>query len=721
MATLPPKKVDTPTPALVDQYGRATSIVIDGETPARRPIQDLQYKLPPEGEEETKARARWRKTRDEGLSHHARRDTLRREVRLIREAHAEVRIERERLRDEPMQAEQRTVLLAELDEVAIEVERRMAVVPKLEARAEVYRQKAAESERQASAQLQTWAWLYRERFVIPPFVDPDKAHDVVLGSDALSCCIGALAENVGTHGHELEAIVSGEAEAEIKDETKKEIEVERLQLERFFRFCNRKLPFVEIYKRTTSDEEVTAYAAWEFIRNGAGKLVGIEHMPARTVRWGAPSSEMIAAKIPVQDEKGQWTYETQPVYFRLIVQQLYGRFRWFKEFGDPRTIDSETGEVVTDETRAQEMQESGRAAREAWIFEHYGVSGGIGYGIPPWLGAVDPALGRSAAGASTLYYFDNNAIPDCVVMISGATLHGGGYQAVKDHFSKVKGRKNQRGAVLVLEAVPPVSNNLDPSGRGAIHMDIKELGSHDKDGHFMGYRKEALNDVRRMWRLPPLFTGDTSDYTRAAVAEAREVGEQQVFQPRRTPIDFFFNQVLFPAMEINFWRFKTKAAAIVNEEALVALLTIAIDRCIITVEEARAIVARLLDAKLKPYGTAWAKEPWAILAAKAQQGVNFADETAPQDFAPKTPAFPGAPAKPPAAPSADAAGVEAGQADGAAADTAREEPRFFRVKLPADVLAAAQVIDGVIHLRDEVQAELARRVAEEMAKPAPTA
>ena len=40
------------------------------------------------------------------------------------------------------------------------------------------------------------------------------------------------------------------------------------------------------------------------------------------------------------------------------------------------------------------------------------------------------------------------------------------------------------------------------------------------------------------FRLPPIFVGITSDYTRATASESREVAEEQVFEPERVNPSF---------------------------------------------------------------------------------------------------------------------------------------------------------------------------------------
>ena len=66
----------------------------------------------------------------------------------------------------------------------------------------------------------------------------------------------------------------------------------------------------------------------------------------------------------------------------------------------------------------------------------------------------------------------------------------------------------------------------------------------NKDAMFQDYQKSAKEKARDSFRLPPIYTGQSSDYTRATAEVARQIAEEQVFEPEREDIASIFNTII---------------------------------------------------------------------------------------------------------------------------------------------------------------------------------
>jgi PBSX family phage portal protein len=231
----------------------------------------------------------------------------------------------------------------------------------------------------------------------------------------------------------------------------------------------------------------------------------------------------------------------------------------------------------------------------------------------------------------------------------------------------------------------------------------------------------------------PAFQGNTAD-------ASMRVAEQQVFQPERNQEDFVINHLLLPVLGARYWRFRTKPAHTSDEQAATALISTMSSAGALTPNEIRTVGAPLLGAELPQINEPWAAQPFPLTLAQssaAAGGLAGGPWTAP---APQTPAdaaiaaakklllspldvsvggaddahveaaeaaVQGPRPAPKEVTSADPAPVTAPRArdDG----RARTGPRVWRMQLPASALEGAQVVNGIIRLNEEVQAEIARR------------
>lgn len=186
-----------------------------------------------------------------------------------------------------------------------------------------------------------------------------------------------------------------------------------MRLETFFRFASGDLSFTALRRRTRVDLDLFGDGYWEMLRDAKGRLCGIEHGRAFYFRKGA-LSEPLEVDRWVLTPEGSWAKAKVWRRFRTCVEMIDGTPRYFKQWGDPRRLDAETGAEL------KEGDDRARLATEVLTFSHYAPDSP--YGRPRWRGAAVDVAGRTAAAEINFDLFDNKAIPPWLITVAGATV-----------------------------------------------------------------------------------------------------------------------------------------------------------------------------------------------------------------------------------------------------------------------------------------------------------
>jgi len=391
-------------------------------------------------------------------------------------------------------------------------------------------------------------------------------------SDILGPAIAAMTNNITGLGYELIPLFPKEDEEGNPLKPPPEADQEKNELELFLSTCfvdeNGGMGIALLTHRVDLDVEVTGDGYIEVLRNSMGKIAAFEHIQAATMLHGTPS-DLIAVQIPVRHPTtGKLVAVQRYKRFRAFCQVTANGIRWFKAFGDPRHINWRTGAFRNDPWPAAE-DGSDLNGTEVLHFANYFPEGS--YGVPSWVGA-SPHIraGRSAAELMPRW-FAKAPIGLKVAMIAGGTWK---QASLKQFMAKLEGTDSIRGerqsfSVLVLEAetdtsMDSLNGTKDAAPRMAmedITWEVPEAIYHGKDSLIATSRQA----VARMFRLSPIFYGDTESYNRETADTALSVTEDQVFRPIRqlrweTPL----NTRLLPEMGVNYWTLRFKSLAAVN-------------------------------------------------------------------------------------------------------------------------------------------------------------
>lgn len=378
-------------------------------------------------------------------------------------------------------------------------------------------------------------------YITPPY-QPDELLKIVEESDILKPLITAMAANIALFGWGIRYKADFDYN-EADEATQKAAYAEWLRLEAIYKYFNPIQSFAQILYKACIDKETLGWGCIEIIRDLSGNIAGGEYARACNFRLAPqkPEDRISYIKQMRVAAEGKITCTEAPRNFKKFVQVLNGQKVYFKEFGDPRALNWKTGEYG--ESIPAELQ----ATEIVFLHNHTSYSD---YGTPRWSGNVPGIIGNRESEVLNLNYFAQGRMLPFAILVSGGQLTEESAEVLKTG----KGIDNAY-KVLVLEALPDQDAAADPMNPDKPRVDIKMEHLTDtnlSDGLFMEYQKSNRDKVRGAFRLPPVYLGDSADYTRATAEVAKLVAEEQVFVPERDEIAGVFNAVIGNELELRY-------------------------------------------------------------------------------------------------------------------------------------------------------------------------
>lgn len=360
-------------------------------------------------------------------------------------------------------------------------------------------------------------------------------------SDILKQCVNAYKTNIVGLGFQF----TKADHLKDEDEDTAEMQDEQRMLHELFNYPNYSQDFTKLAEELLDDKYTIGYWCMEVVRNRAGEIAELYRLPASSMRMTIPDEEFTEFTQPILGEDGTYIEKIRMNRFKRWVQYYgYGQKVHFKEFGDPREISSESGKEVPggDATEVISSQEMNSYSP---------------YGVPLWMGCFLGMIGARKSEEVNMDFFDNKTIPPMVITVSGGILTKNAINAIKEVLdTEVRGSENFHKS-LVLEAKPLSASTIEGEKIAPVKIDVKPLTEYiQDDATFKEYRKDNRSNVRSAFRLPPIYTGNSDDYTRATALESIKVTENQVFIPLRNSFESLLNRTILADMRINTLRIK---------------------------------------------------------------------------------------------------------------------------------------------------------------------
>jgi len=329
----------------------------------------------------------------------------------------------------------------------------------------------------------------------------------------------------------------------------------------------------ELRSRLRYDLETTGNAYIEIIPTIDDPLIpcGLNHLASWTMRLRKQDEELTPYEVnrPVRNGDNAWSMKKFPTskYFRRYAQIREGGLRtsYFKEWRDPRPILSKTGEP------AEEGTDPNLLAHEVIHIKLY--SPRSPYGLPRWIGHLFAIYGVRAAEEINYVSFDNNQIPALALMATNVAVTDGSIERMQEFIEeRVQGNKNY-ATILLIEGEPVGEGMRDPS---AMKLEMKPLTEHQHtDALFQNYIKMNNDQIRRSFRLPPIFVGRAEDYNRAVAEASRKLAEEQIFEPERNMIDRMFTNTIIARLNLASVVFQSNKPNVTDNYELTQMLATA--------------------------------------------------------------------------------------------------------------------------------------------------
>lgn len=477
--------------------------------------------------------------------------------------------------------------------------------------------------------------------VLPPPYDPFQLSVLVETSSILDQCIDVMEVNIDSFGYELKASLADEdMEKLMNGSTKAEIDGEWQMLMNFFKYCNRTMSYIQLRRRLRRDYELAGGMFIEVLRNQlTNRITGLEWLPNHSMRICRidPYFTDYLSRRKISDTEIEECGDK--IKFRRYVQMREKQKKptWFKEFRDPRIMDAETGfraKVVRDKTGKIKdvIPEKGdgdgrngfevekflngrmKLATEIIYMPNYHSTRTLPYGSPRWIGNLISVMGSRASEEVNLQYFDNKTVPPGMLLVSGGKLTENAVDRITNHIKEhVKGSKNFH-SILVVEADSGNRNPNLPAPPNPSLQWVPMTDAQHRDGLFQGYDQNNIDKVISSFRFWSGYVARTKEINVATAEVARQISEEQVFQPERDAFDSMINRMLLVEMGVNYWEHRTKGPQLASATKMADIL----DKMkpFLTGEEGREICRTIFGREFKEIKEDWLKKPLMLVIAE---------------------------------------------------------------------------------------------------------
>ena len=356
--------------------------------------------------------------------------------------------------------------------------------------------------------------------ITPPY-DPYFLSQCVERSNALGPCISAIVTNVGMSGFTVNQLnQKGEIDPAEQDE-----------LQSFIDSANSSESLASVHAKIVLDFETFGYAFLEVVRDIKNRLALVRAMHAIDTRLLPKDSTPISVDYKM-NRGSRVVFAREYRTFRRYAQIVNGRVRYFKEFGDPRPMNMDTGEygAVSHDKEATEVI-------------HIRQNSPDPYGVPKWINQLPSILGSREAEECNLRYFQDNTVPPMILSVAGGRLTKQSYQELKSLLEKQAIGADRQNKILLIEAIPE-RESLDDKGTVSLQVD-KLADARQSDGLFKEYDEGNQAKIRSSFRLPPVAIGYSQEQNFATARVSAFITESQVYLPMRNFFDEIYNKLLF--------------------------------------------------------------------------------------------------------------------------------------------------------------------------------
>jgi len=423
--------------------------------------------------------------------------------------------------------------------------------------------------------------------IIPPPYNLKELKKMAEYSSILSQCIDAYKTNIVGFGFGLEYSFDFNAE-ETLESLKTKGKEQWTELEEFIDYIHYDESAKTILGHMLVDREKTGNGFIEVIRDMSGMPAGIEYMDTefmRVTKKGKPVD--VESKIL---KKGEFQTVNRRRAFRRYLQIINNKKIYFKEYGDARKMNKNTGEFsdnVANEDLATEVI-------------HFKLGSGA-YGVPRWIGHLINMMGARKAEELNYMYFLNGRHVPAAILVENGMLSADTIDNLEEYLSDVQGTENAH-KFLIIEVESAQGDDVVAENAPPVKVEIKSMADMmQQDALFLEYDATHRSKLRSSFRLPPLYTGEADEYNKATADTARKITEEQVFQPERETIVDKLNRIFLPDLDLNLVRLKLKGPDFRDPIEIARALYPIIAAKAVSANDLRDLVGQILGKRLEEW------------------------------------------------------------------------------------------------------------------------
>jgi capsid portal protein len=200
-------------------------------------------------------------------------------------------------------------------------------------------------------------------------------------------------------------------------------------------------------------------------------------------------------------------------------------------------------------------------------------------------------------------YFKNGRHIPTAITVSNGKLDDASYEALQGYMNDLQGTENSH-KFLLLEALGTSEEKaMGDEKITPAKVEIKSLAEIlQQDALFLEYDEKTRMKIRSSFRLPPLYTGEAQEFSRATADTARKVTEEQVFQPERKGLARVLNTLFLEPLGFSYVKLSIKGADFRDPIEIAKALYPLITAGAIAPNDLRTLASQVLGQKLDVFG-----------------------------------------------------------------------------------------------------------------------
>lgn len=420
--------------------------------------------------------------------------------------------------------------------------------------------------------------------LLPVPYNVSRLFELIERSNMVGQCIESYVTNIVLTGWEPDNLYR----------ERKASQDEVFELQSFIDHANVDQSLTMVLEEAIRDRESVGFGFLEVVRDLLGRPSLIRHASAKHTRICTKHKDEVFVRYEIM--RGRRVTAVQEFKkFRKYVQIINGQTRWFKEFGDPRPMNAETGYYAN--------EEGYRAGFDATEIIHLRLPSSEPYGVPRWINQLPSIIGSREAEEVNMRYFQDNTVPPMMLLVGNGRLTQASYQELTRVLNSDGIGQQRQHKVLLLEAIGE-TDSLDGKTNN-IDLKVEKLtDARQSDGLFKDYDSANMAKVRSSFRLPPVLVGMSQDVNFATATTSVFVAESQVFAPERSRLDEILNRTLINGvygLGLKTAKLTSRTPSITAPELVIKTLTALNVMGAVTPRSAQSVANKMLQLEIGAY------------------------------------------------------------------------------------------------------------------------